>query len=116
MTITRISALTLAVRDMARAVDFYDKLGLEMAYRGKDAGFTSYRMGESYLNLILVPAHAGSWWGRVIIRVEGVDAIYAKLKKQGLEPDVPRDAEWGERYFHIEDPDGHELSFAQLLS
>ena len=25
----------------------------------------------------------------------------------------PRDAEWGERYFHITDPDGHELSFAR---
>ena len=25
----------------------------------------------------------------------------------------PRDAKWGERYFHITDPDGHELSFAR---
>ncbi|MEE9270499.1 MAG: VOC family protein, partial [Candidatus Krumholzibacteria bacterium] len=25
-------------------------------------------------------------------------------------------AEWGERYFHITDPDGHELSFARPLS
>lgn len=116
MTITNINAVTLAVRDMARAVDFYDKLGLEMAYGGGDAGFTSYKLGEDFLNLILAPAHAGNWWGRVIIRVEGVDAIYAELKKQGLEPDAPRDAEWGERYFHIKDPDGHELSFAQLLS
>ncbi len=24
-----------------------------------------------------------------------------------------RDAEWGERYFHIIDLDGHELSFAR---
>ena len=23
-----------------------------------------------------------------------------------------RDAEWGERFFHLTDPDGHELSFA----
>jgi len=23
----------------------------------------------------------------------------------------PRDASWGERYFHMPDPDGHELSF-----
>ena len=28
-------------------------------------------------------------------------------------PNAPRDAEWGERYFHITDPDGHELSFAR---
>jgi uncharacterized glyoxalase superfamily protein PhnB len=28
---------------------------------------------------------------------------------------VPRDAEWGERFFHLVDPDGHELSFARPL-
>ncbi|MHC4164482.1 MAG: VOC family protein, partial [Planctomycetota bacterium] len=28
---------------------------------------------------------------------------------------APADAEWGERYFHITDPDGHELSFARPL-
>jgi hypothetical protein len=28
-------------------------------------------------------------------------------------PDTaPRDAKWGERFFHLTDPDGHELSFA----
>ena len=27
----------------------------------------------------------------------------------------PRDAPWGERYFHVRDPDGHELSFARPL-
>jgi hypothetical protein len=31
-------------------------------------------------------------------------------------PDTaPRDAEWGERFFHLTDPDGHELSFASPL-
>ena len=28
---------------------------------------------------------------------------------------APTDAPWGERYFHLRDPDGHELSFAKLL-
>jgi uncharacterized glyoxalase superfamily protein PhnB len=27
----------------------------------------------------------------------------------------PRDAEWGERFFHVTDPDGHEVSFAWPL-
>jgi hypothetical protein len=35
---------------------------------------------------------------------------------QGLQPQfAPRDAEWGEHYFHITDPDDHELSIAKLL-
>jgi uncharacterized glyoxalase superfamily protein PhnB len=33
----------------------------------------------------------------------------------GLQAESPRDAGWGERFFHITDPDGHELSFAELL-
>jgi uncharacterized glyoxalase superfamily protein PhnB len=34
----------------------------------------------------------------------------------GYRPDTaPRDAEWGERFFHVTDPDGHELSFAKPL-
>jgi len=28
---------------------------------------------------------------------------------------APQDASWGERYFHMLDPDGHELSFARPL-
>jgi uncharacterized GH25 family protein len=34
---------------------------------------------------------------------------------QGLEFEPPRDAAWGERFFHITEPDGHELGFAELL-
>ena len=34
----------------------------------------------------------------------------------GVEPDTaPRDAPWGERFFHLTDPDGHEASFARPL-
>jgi uncharacterized glyoxalase superfamily protein PhnB len=34
----------------------------------------------------------------------------------GFEPEAPpADATWGERYFHLRDPDGHELSFAKVL-
>ena len=56
------------------------------------------------------------WWGRAIFHVDDVDALHARALARGLEPEAPpRDAPWGERYFHISDPDGHELSFARLL-
>jgi len=32
-----------------------------------------------------------------------------------LAPEAPLNASWGERYFHLHDPDGHELSFARPL-
>ena len=116
MKIQHISAVTLAVQDMAQSVDFYRTLGLALEYGGEDASFTSFRAGEGFINLIRTDSVAEGWWGRVILRVEEVDSLYSRLKERGLEPESPRDGDWGERFFHLEDPDGHELSFAQLLS
>jgi catechol 2,3-dioxygenase-like lactoylglutathione lyase family enzyme len=106
-----ISAVTLAVR-------FYRALGFEMRYGGEDAGFTSFAAGGGYLNLIVQPAERRwSWWGRLILHVSDVDAVYERARAAGLLPEAaPRDAEWGERFFHLTDPDGHELSFARPLS
>ena len=42
--------------------------------------------------------------------------MYRNAVAQGLQSQfAPRYAEWGEHYFHIADPDGHELSFAKPL-
>ncbi|MDQ0142048.1 VOC family protein [Cupriavidus necator] len=115
--IASINAVTLATHDMSRAVAFYQMLGFQIRYGGADAEFTSFHAGTGYLNLIAQPSsRQWSWWGRVIFHVDDVDAIHQRALEHGLRPDAaPRDAEWGERYFHISDPDGHELSFAKLL-
>ena len=111
-----ISAVTLAVSDMARSVGFYEKIGLQRVRGGRDASFSTFRVGDGFLNLAHSTGGVRSWWGRIILRIEGVDSFYQGLKDRGVEPEgQPRDAEWGERYFHINDPDGHELSFAELL-
>jgi uncharacterized glyoxalase superfamily protein PhnB len=112
-----ISAVTLATHDMARAVAFYRLIGFEMLYGGETASFTSFRAGAGYLNLIAAPSERHwSWWGRLIFYDTDVDGLHARLVAAGLKPDTaPRDAEWGERFFHITDPDGHELSFAWPL-
>ena len=113
---TSLSAVTLAVTDMARATAFYDALGFEVRYGGPDAPFTSYAVGEGYVNLQLVTAPPGTGWGRAILHVDDVDAVHDRALAAGLAPTTsPRDAEWGERYFHLTDPDGHELSFARPL-
>ncbi len=112
-----ISAVTLATHDMARAVRFYRGLGFDVASGGETAPFTSFAVGPGYLNLIAAaPDRRWAWWGRVIVHVDDVDRFYDRVRAQGLAPEAPpRDAEWGERYFHLLDPDGHELSFAQPL-
>jgi catechol 2,3-dioxygenase-like lactoylglutathione lyase family enzyme len=116
--IEAISAVTLAVSEMARSFHFYRALGFELLTGGDDAGFTTFGVGAGFLNLQVDPAHAPvrAIWGRVIFHVDDVDAMHARALRAGLTPDTePADAPWGERYFHLRDPDGHELSFARLL-
>ncbi len=117
MRVEKISAVTFRVQDMGRSVRFYrDVLGMELLDGGEDAGFSSLRakdMQSAILNL--ERGHAETGWGRMIFYVADVDAFWRHLKDLGFEPERPRDASWGERYFHMPDPDGHELSFARPL-
>jgi uncharacterized glyoxalase superfamily protein PhnB len=112
-----ISAITLATHRMAIAVRFYSSLGFDLVRGGEDALFSTFKAGGSYVNLTAQSEERRwSWWGRVIFYVSDVDALYEAALSAGHNPDTaPRDAPWGERFFHITDPDGHELSFAHPL-
>lgn len=70
-SIGHISGVTLAVRETAESAAVYGKLGCEVSYGGPDAPITTMRAGQS-----------------VVV-------------EQGLGPTVPRDADWGERYFEV---------------
>ena len=114
-----ISAVTLVTRDMAESVSFYEALGFRLLYGGATAAFTSFRAGTGYLNLQLgSPVDPGACdWGRAVFWVDDVDAMYRCALAAGYSPAAaPADAPWGERYFHIRDPSGHELSFARRLA
>ena len=112
-----ISAVTLGVTDMTRSVAFYSALGFRVRYGGPDATFTSFELHDGYLNLGVRDEPVDPGWGRIVLYVGDVDAVYARVIEVGLEPAAaPRDAPWGERFFHIRDPDGHELSFARPLT
>jgi catechol 2,3-dioxygenase-like lactoylglutathione lyase family enzyme len=115
--IEKISAITLKVSNMDASVRFYrDVLGMELLYGVPSAGFSSLRVPGSESPIInLQRDRTAVHWGRMIFQVADVDAFCAHLKEKGFEPDDPQDASWGERYFHLHDPDGHELSFARPL-
>lgn len=116
MTVNSISAVTLATADMARSVAFYRDLGFRVAKGGPEAAFTTLDAGGQSLNLTAEAGPEARWWGRVIFHVDDVDACHRLAVRHGLRPQfAPRDAPWGERYFHLTDPDGHELSFARPL-
>jgi catechol 2,3-dioxygenase-like lactoylglutathione lyase family enzyme len=118
-----INAVTLSVADMDRSVAFYTDLGFPVVVGGAGAPFTTVRAGRSFLNLQLVPdwapangAGAADVWGRVIFWVDDVDSVHERALVHGHPAEFPpTDAPWGERYFHLRDPDGHELSFARPL-
>jgi catechol 2,3-dioxygenase-like lactoylglutathione lyase family enzyme len=117
--IEALSAVTLATADMAASVRFYEAAGFRTVVGGSEAPFTTFRAGSGFLNLQLDPAHApvGAIWGRAIFWVADVDATHAALVSAGFAPRMgPADAPWGERYFHVHDPSGHEISFARLLA
>jgi catechol 2,3-dioxygenase-like lactoylglutathione lyase family enzyme len=117
LQVERISAVTLKVRDMARSLRFYNEvLGLEIIYGGKNSCFTSLRSpGARDVILNLEQGACNGPWGRVIFHVKDVDELWRYLKSKQFNPAQPSDAAWGERYFHLDDPDGHELSFATPL-
>lgn len=117
MAIESLSAITLTTRDMASSVTFYEALGFECVKGGTDAPFTSFQAGSQFLNLMFIGgSRPQDRWGRAIICVSNVDAMYRRALAHGIEPEfAPRDAVWGERYFHVIDPDGHEISFARPL-
>ena len=66
------------------------------------------------INRVIDDRAENNW--SLIFYVADVDALYARALAAGCQPAaVPHDAEWGERFFHLIDPDGHELSFARPL-
>ncbi len=111
-----INALTLATDDMARAVAFYEAVGMSVIYGGPSSRFTTLSFGSNFVNLTMEGSPPSGFWGRVIFHVPSPDDLWRSLAKAGY-PSMtePADAPWGERYFHIHDPDGHELSFARRL-
>ena len=121
MKVTKISAVTLPISDMKKSVDFYSKIpNFKMVYGGPDSQFTSFLIDDaakSYLNLKLNGKHStGS--GRIIFYVDDVDELFAYMENDetisglGKLESKPEDATWGERFFHMLDPDGYKLSFA----
>src|SRR5204862_1173681 len=91
-----ISAATFNVRDMARSLKFYQKLGFEVLYGGESTTFSSLKAGEAFVNLSASPGYQHTSWGRVVFRVVDVDGLHRAITAAGLKPDSPRGAAWGE--------------------
>jgi catechol 2,3-dioxygenase-like lactoylglutathione lyase family enzyme len=124
MKVSKISAVTLLVSDMKRSVYFYSKIpNFRIVYGGPDAQFTSFLIDDtvkSYINLKPGKTHSADF-GRIIFYTDDVDELFAymqddkTLSELGKFESIPQDATWGERFFHMLDPDGYKMSFATPL-
>ena len=124
---------------MKKSCHFYSQIpGFRLIYGGSlNDIFSTYEIGESdgfkiYLNLELIrPINdlnntndntitSRKHFGRIIFHTDDVDKLYNYMKNnESISADiifetVPSNALWGERYFHIREPDGYQLSFAEV--
>jgi catechol 2,3-dioxygenase-like lactoylglutathione lyase family enzyme len=127
----RISAVTLLIKNMETSCSFYSQIpGFKLVYGGSSNDtFTTFEIGEhipkDYLNLELDDTttnnYARKHFGRIIFHTEDVDKLYLYMKSNSNVSNIisfedePRDASWGERYFHIREPDGYQLSFSMPI-
>ena len=131
--VNRISAVTLIIKNMERSCSFYSQIpGFKLTYgETSNDSFTTYQIGRynniTFLNLELkkLPSHdnenISNNFGRIIFYTDDVDRLYTYFKTNKtifnlirLENE-PVDAPWNERYFHIREPDGYQLSFAPSI-
>ncbi|RLI23149.1 hypothetical protein DRO57_09095 [Candidatus Bathyarchaeota archaeon] len=116
MFVRRIWDITLTVRDLKRAVEFYEKvLGLQKKYEygdyagfdcgGVEVGLKTWgglekpRRGEPYLNFL----------------VDDIEEAYKALKEKGVSIlEGPKDTRWGGRIVVFLDPDGNTLQLTEI--
>jgi catechol 2,3-dioxygenase-like lactoylglutathione lyase family enzyme len=135
MKVYQISAVTLIIKNMDRSRNFYSQIpGFKLVYGGSSEDtFTTYEIGEHtpkmYLNLELTISNDNhkdtkrkkQQFGRIIFHTEDVDKLYSYFRSSEYISNLisfenePTDAVWGERYFHIREPDGYQLSFAKPI-
>ena len=133
--VTRISAVTLVIENMERSCCFYTQIpGFRLIYGGtSDDPFTTYQIGKhnniTFLNLELKSLSDNDLhhkdhrvdFGRIIFYTDDVDELYTYFKNNILISNLilienePMNAPWNERYFHVREPDGFQLSFAQPI-
>jgi catechol 2,3-dioxygenase-like lactoylglutathione lyase family enzyme len=111
-----ISAVTLGTHDMPRAVRFYRALGFELLHGNEEGASSAFEQGRVILiSSLSLPSGAGPG-GAASFSTSPMSMRFTNARAAGYQPTTsPRDAEWGERFFHMDDPDGHELSFARPL-
>jgi lactoylglutathione lyase len=110
-----LEGLTLHVEDVERSRDFYARLPGAVIEVHRPGEFALFRIGQARLGLLNRNYLVGDGPGFhvEISTAEGaVDDLYEQVRAAGIEPvGPPANRPWGERTFHVKDPDGNLLEF-----
>ena len=124
----RLDMIGIAVADMAKALAFYRRLGLDLPEDGDHVETTlpgGIRLAFDTEAVIrsFHPSWSRGRGGRTDLAfllpdAAAVDALHAELVTAGHESEIaPFDAFWGQRYAVVLDPDGNGVDlFAPLAS
>ena len=123
---TTIGRTVLLCRDLDASAAFWaDGCGFGTLFRGETEGFPLLHVGPGRVDeagLWLVPLPDGGaplvrhGLPNLVLYVDDLDATLARLAAVGVRPFVgpDADAETGDRYAHVNDPDGHRIVVVQL--
>lgn len=124
----RFDLVGIVVSDMARAIAFYRRLGLDFPDDPENQGHVEATVGELRVALdseevirSFDPGWESGGPGRIGLAflcksAADVDRVYRELVDAGYEGHKePWDAFWGQRYAQVRDPDGNGVDlFARL--
>jgi catechol 2,3-dioxygenase-like lactoylglutathione lyase family enzyme len=108
----RLNQVTVAVSDVARAVDFYTDIGLQLIVRGGNDGTDSYARflcpdGDSTLSVHAEEVRTGSTL--VCFECDDLDDRVRALQAAGYAVTDPEDQPWLWREAYLADPDGNPI-------
>jgi uncharacterized glyoxalase superfamily protein PhnB len=111
----------LAVKNLTvSAAYFKDKLGFDLDFTAPGWEFLSFgefkvMLGECTDEMTAEATGNHSWFAHAL--VENVDEVFSEFLANGaMVTSHPADKPWGIREFTVTTPDGHRISFGQLIS
>jgi lactoylglutathione lyase len=114
-----LEGLTLHVADVERSRAFYERLPGAVVLSHRPGQFALLQIGKTRLGLLtrrFLAAGAPGFHLEISTEAAGVDELYEHVRSAGLEPDgPPANRAWGERTFHVTDPDGNLVEFDSRL-
>lgn len=110
MKLKRIGHVAICVKDINKAAEFYQNLGMDVVW--KDADWAYLKAGEDGLALLGPDyKHAGQHFGFIFHERSEIEAAYEQMKAAGVDVRPIHDHRDGTASFYGRDPDGNWFEY-----